>query len=219
MRALDCSLLSDGSADAALLPILKWTVEQHAGHTVVDAVWADLRRVRKPPRTLVERIKEAQSLYPCNLLFIHRDAEGQPPEWRYREIREAVATVQKQGALVPHVCVVPVRMQEAWLLLDDAAIRRAADNPNGTVPLNVPRPNRIEGIADPKAVLHDLLQIAGGLHGRRLRKFRAERRAHSVSSHMCDISVLRALAAFRRFEEDVRQTMQSILRIEPGNSL
>jgi hypothetical protein len=34
--------------------------------------------------------------------------------------------------------VVPVRMTKAWLTVDEAAIRKAARNPLGTAPLELP---------------------------------------------------------------------------------
>jgi hypothetical protein len=39
---------------------------------------------------------------------------------------------------MPVVCVVPVRMMEAWLLIDEMAIRRVAGNPNGRIPIELP---------------------------------------------------------------------------------
>ncbi len=210
MPTIDCSLVSDGPADAALLPMIRWAVAQHAADAVVDAVWADLRRSLRPPRTLAAKITTALALYPCHILVVHRDAERQPPDWRRTEIREAIASAMDNGLRVPHVCVIPVRMQEAWLLLDRNAIRRAADNPHGHAALEMPQPNRIEKIPDPKHVLHDLLRAASELRGRRLHAFRPERRARLVSENMQDMAVLRALPAFRRFENDVREVLNQL---------
>ena len=109
-------------------------------------------------------------LYPCDLLFVHRDAEGVPHRSRVEEIEIAmqeVRAVHEGAGLPPHVVVVPVRMTEAWLLFDEAAIRRAAGNPNGRVSLQLP-PGDPEEIADPKQLLHDLLRTASELGGRRL---------------------------------------------------
>ena len=72
--------------------------------------------MRHRPRSLSERISRSLELYPCDLLFIHRDAERAPVESRIAEIRESVK--EKQIAPTPVICVVPVRMTEAWLLID-----------------------------------------------------------------------------------------------------
>jgi len=127
MAALDCTLLADGSSDVALLPILRWVVRQHAAGMGVNCEWADMRQLPRPPRTLADRVIKANELRPCQVLFVHRDAESQPPAFRYDEVEQAVAEARRKGFLTPHVCVVPVRMQEAWLLLDEAAIRRASE--------------------------------------------------------------------------------------------
>src|SRR5262245_45689744 len=145
MAALDCSLLADGAADIALIPILKWVVRQHAPDVEINVELADLRHLARPPRTLVERILHAIDLYPCHILFIHRDAESQPPALRYTEISDAIET-RRAEVVQSHVCVVPIRMQEAWLLLDESAIRRASGNPSGRMTLEMPRPSTIETI-------------------------------------------------------------------------
>jgi len=199
---IDCTLVSEGSSDVALVPLIRWTVAQHATPCLVDVAWADLRRSRKPARTLAEKLAEAVELYPCNVLFVHRDSDRQPPERRHREIDDAIAEA-REHVIVPHVCVVPVRMQEAWLLLDSDAIRYAAGNPNGRVALNMPAAGRIEGLPDPKRTLHGLLRTASEKRGRRLRTFHPGKHARLVSEYMRDVGMLRGLSAFRRFEADV----------------
>jgi hypothetical protein len=211
MPTIDCSLVSEGSSDAALLPLIRWTVAQHASPCPVEVVWADLRHSRKPARTLAEKIAEAVALYPCNILFVHRDADRAPPDWRRSEIAEAVDRAREHGLRVPHVCVIPVRMQEAWLLLDPVAIRRAVGNPNGRDALDMPPTTRIEEIPDPKRVLYDLLKTACGLHGRRLRAFDPGRQARMVSEYMSNVAVLRELRAFRRFESDVQEVLARVV--------
>jgi hypothetical protein len=205
MAEIRCSLLADGASDASLTPVLRWVVEQHAPASVVRCEWADLKRVPHPERTLAGRILQAIDLYPCDVLFVHRDAERQAPEQRYREIDEAITDARRSGFAVPHVRVVPVRMQEAWLLLDEAAIRRAAGNPNGRIPILLPPINRIEAIPDPKTRLYRLLRTASGLRGRRLKKFRAERAATLVVEFMRDFTCLRTLPAFQRMEAEVHR--------------
>lgn len=211
MPTIDCSLVSDGPSDAALLPMIRWAVAKYAAQFSVEAVWADLRRSRVRPRSLAEKITEAVSLYPCDILFVHRDAEGQPPDWRRKEIDGATTAAQGGEFVTPYVCVIPVRMQEAWLLLDPIAIRRAANNPNGRVPLLMPHADRIENIPDPKCLLYDLLRTASGLRKRRLSAFRPWSQARLVSEYICNMTVLRHLSAFQRFEADVQDVVARML--------
>ena len=141
---------------------------------------------------------------PCHVLFIHRDADRTDHSVRCQQIEEAVIAARGNGFALPHVCVVPVRMTEAWLLLDDDAIRHAAGNPNGDVTLNLPPLLQVERIANPKQVLHELLCTASGLRPRRLRKLNPATRSRLIPQYMNDFSRLRKLTAFQCLEAHVR---------------
>jgi hypothetical protein len=203
MATLDCALLADGPSDRALLPILQWAVEQHVPDVIVHCEWADLSRARSRPATLSAKILVTTRLYTCDLLFIHRDAENQPPDRRYDEICSAIEQAKHDGFAIPHICVVPVRMQESWLLMDEYAIRRASGNPNGSSSLMLPHASRIESLPDPKETLYSLLRTASESYGRRLKKFRPEVCAPLVSEYMTDFSRLRILPSFQRLESDI----------------
>lgn len=183
------TLLADGPSDAALIPIKRWTLRQCMQFTAIQADLADLRKLPNPPRALPHRIQEALELYPCDVLFIHRDAEAQDPELRYREIEEAIEKVDAALTKPWHICVVPVRMQEAWLLIDQSAIRRAAGNPNGTVDLALPGLGQLESIPNPKDCLYDLLEAASELGGRRLKRFKPFRLVRLIAENIQDKGV------------------------------
>jgi len=153
-------------------------------------------------------VRQSIDYYPCHLLFVHRDAETEPRETRVDEIRRAVEEVCRQlGSAAPAVCVVPVRMMEAWLLVDEAAIREAADNPRGRRPIDLPNLSRLEDLPDPKKVLHDLLRTASGYTARRQRKLKTHARVFRVSERITDYSRLRQLPAFRALEQDLRDVV------------
>jgi hypothetical protein len=205
MTDLHITLVSDGSSDEVLLHHLRWLLRQHLGRGIaIQAHWADLRTLRKRPQTLADRIGAAATYYPCDLLFVHRDAEKQPPETRRAEIDRAT---QQSRIKLPVIAVVPVHMTEAWLLFDERAVRRAAGNPNGRVPIPVPHSNP-EVLPDPKAFLHDALRKASGLGGRRLHRFDVGRAVRRVADYLEDFSTLRALASFRRLEDDLVELIQ-----------
>jgi hypothetical protein len=195
------TLLTDGSADVVLLSHITWLLQQHFPHPI-QAAWADLRRVPRPPRRLADRMAMAIDLYPCDLLIIHRDAEKEGREVRVSEILSA-----GRGIDHPCLCVVPVWMQEAWLLFDETAIRRAASNPKGHMRLSLPRLADIEKIPDPKELLYELLRSASGFSGRRIKGFAAPQAARRVAEYISDFSPLRALPAFRSFEQELRQVL------------
>lgn len=209
MRRLRYTLLSDGTSDRALMPIIDWLFEQSRSEWILDSNWADLRRLPRRPEGLSERLIAAQELYPCEILFVHRDAERDPLQFRLDEVETAWNMAFRGLQNTPRlVRVVPVRMQEAWLLIEEQAIRAAAGNPNGVTPLELPRIRQLDTLPDPKEVLHNALRQASGLHGRRLRKFAFRSAASRVTTYIRDFAPLRQLEAFRALETETKRAIQ-----------
>ncbi len=160
-------LVCDGSSDTALLPHIRSLLIKY-GATEADGTSSYVGD------TLAEKIRRGRDLYGDeDLLFIHRDAEhyqdsvAAGPQKRYDEIREGIHHSGYSGVYVP---IVPVRMTEAWLLGDVAAIRRVAGKPKGQQPLGLPSVGRLEEIADAKELLRKALLMAGTPKGRRRSK-------------------------------------------------
>ena len=122
---------------------------------------------------VADRIRQGlQAAGGLDLLFVHRDADNAGAEARYREIEAAVRDAAQDG--LPWTGVVPVRMTEAWLLLDEAAIRNVVGKPGGRTPLDLPTPQHAERVANPKERLRDALLAASENQGRRRRRFGRE---------------------------------------------
>ena len=194
------TLVADGPSDEVLVPILNWSLRQNNVQSV-SAQWADFRRIRRPSN-FEQRLRIAVELYPCDVLFVHRDAEAQSPELRRAEIAGSLNWLE-----IPHVPVIPVRMTEAWLLADETAIRCAAGNPNGTEALNLPELRRLEEVPDPKEVLYDALVAASGLNARRRNKFPAQQRVPGLRITSMIFSRLNGLSAFRELQENIRRVI------------
>ncbi len=197
------TLLADGSSDRVLCRPIEWVL-QHVPRVQRDGFVRQFYAAR-PPRDLAAGIEHACAEFPCDLLFVHRDAEGAAPDARVAEIREAAARATSPS----WVPVVPVRMTEAWLLIDEAAIRGAAGNPRGAVPLELPPLGRLEVVPDPRALLRELLVRASEARGRHLRRIRRDlpARIHRVAALIDDFAPLRSLGAFCRFEAETRAAL------------
>ena len=200
MMSLRFTLVSEGSSDRMLLPVLRWLLSQHFPGTAIQGEWADLDRLPRPPQTLANRIRTGLELYPCDVLFVHRDADARSPEKRIAEVSLAITEAGQGGIQLP---VVPVFMSEAWLLFDEQALRVAAGNSNREIPIKLPPLNRIESTPDPKKLLHDLLRRASGLNGRRLKKYRVEASVHRLAELIRDYSLLRGLPVFQALEQEL----------------
>jgi hypothetical protein len=208
MTELQYTLLSDGSTDRVLMPILKWLLHQHLPNCVVQGRWADLGRLRRPPKRSFEKIRVAVDLYPCNMIFVHRDAETASLQSRQGEVHEAVCLARETVAIPCAIAVVPVRMIEAWLLFDEQAIRAAAGNPNGAMDLNLPRLVDVEDIPNPKDMLHDLILEATELGAHRRKRFPVSTAVQRIPQYTDDFSPLRALSAFSALEERLEEVIR-----------
>ncbi|WP_309721463.1 DUF4276 family protein [Armatimonas sp.] len=196
------TFLTEGSTDAALLPILDWTIQRHTKQIFTGEF------VYRRGQGLADKIHNALEDAPCDLLFIHRDSDREEPIRRYEEIQVALTEAKID---LPSVCVVPVRMMEAWLLFDSGVLRQAAGNRNSRSSLNLPTIAQLETIADPKTVLREALRTASEHRGRRLEEFNKQIPAamRRITQLTDDFSPLLRLRAFQRLQDDVRTTLEA----------
>lgn len=94
-------------------------------------------------------------------------------------------------------------MQEAWLLFDEQAIRWAAGNQNGKMPMKLPPLKTIEHLSEPKEILNDLLREARGLGGKRRSKGHISHTTQRIADYLDDFTPLRQLGAFRHLESQI----------------
>ncbi|MEU6628828.1 hypothetical protein ABZ905_11110 [Streptomyces parvus] len=197
--------LCEGSSDTGLRFHIE-AIAADMGREILVTVPELDRLPNKPGHSVEDKLRAAQQLsdsgHAYDLVVIHRDSDREPPDRRRTEIAEAVAAVSPG---VAHVPVIPVRMLEAWLLLDQAAIREVAGNPNGRVPLNLPKPARVESVADPKAVLKQAIATASEERGRGLQKLQTRFSANRARLlQMLDREgPVRQLASWQSFANDL----------------
>lgn len=203
MQSISLTLVPDGTSDRRMLmPLIESLMDQHCP-VPFEARFVDW--LPKGTRTTAQRIEAAIKLYPCDVLFVHRDAEGAEPAMREAEIRRGMVDGQFGPSLI---CVIPVRMTEAWLLTSESAIRLAVGNPRGVAPLNLPPLARLESV-DAKEVLLRALELAKELGARRSRRFKPEAYRHRVAELLDEFSQLRQLTSFQHLESQVRSHFQS----------
>lgn len=196
------TLMTDGTSDRVLLPLITWSLKRQ-GLDTVDGQWADFGRI-PIQGAKAEKFLAAVDLYPCDVLFVHRDTENASPGLRRDEIREAL-----RATAIKHIPVVPVRMTEAWFLIDENAIRAAAGNPNGTMALNLPHRARLENLPDPKRVLYEALSTASGLGSARRLRFPLNQRVHAIPNYIDDYSGPDAMTSFQELQRDIRNFLES----------
>jgi hypothetical protein len=200
MKPLYYTLAAEGSSDDMLLPLITWALKERLGQgTAVNPQW------RWHSRGIGERIRLAVTEYgETDLLVVHADADDRDGlDKRVSEIRQAVDLLDGEGVELPtHICLIPVKESEAWLLFDESAIRSAAGNPNGKVKLGLPV-RHFDRISDPKQILNDAVMTASELPKRRLNSLQTRFRPVQVADRIEDFSPLRKLEAFRVFENEI----------------
>jgi len=206
-------LLTDGSSDECLVDVINWLLRDLAPALEVSSRWADPSEYRPGSLVLKDRLARALIFYDCDIIFIHRDAEKEPFEARHKE---AIDAIHEAGVAQPIVILVPVRMMEAWLLTDSIAIRKAAGNPNGQMPIKLPAISEIEKQPDPKKLLNNALLTACGLPPLRKKKFETGRCVRRVAELTQDFSPLRELKAFKQFEKMTISALNQFQKASAG---
>lgn len=161
-------LICEGSSDSSLVDHLESLLIE-CGATEASGDCPDLSRLPKPPGKAVrDMVNAAIKLNPtADVIFIHRDADSAGIDARLAEIEEHTAHILNK-TIIP---IIPNKMTEAWLLLDEEKIKISAGNPNYSKDLGLPSPAAVERIADPKEFLFNKLREVSELTGRRLEKF------------------------------------------------
>ncbi|MBF0320758.1 MAG: DUF4276 family protein [Nitrospirae bacterium] len=211
MDEITYTLLADGSSDRRLIPILTWLLREQCPEKCFQGEVADFNKLPKKPKGLEQRIEESIKQHPCDILFIHRDAEGASYKDRVKEIRDAINNIPDKPSAA--ICVVPVRMLEAWLLFDETAIRKAADNPNSDVDLDLPILKSLENNKDPKDELKQrLIKSSGCTTKRCLKRFERDisEKAFKVAENIEDFSPLLKLSAFKALEDELTDELNTM---------
>lgn len=207
MTEINYTLLSEGTTDKALLAIIDWLFRSKRSDLAVNGDWANIAAMPVRLPSLAAKIRASIEAYPCDILFVHRDSDNVSPEQRRGEIIEALGDADCNHH--PLICVIPIRMVEAWLLFDESAIRDAVGNPNGRTRLNLPPLRRLETLPNPKEILRRVLEQASELTGRRRKDFGTAQTLVDLSLLIEDYSPLRQLSAFRRLEADIQAYLET----------
>ena len=161
-------LICEGSSDTSILPHIEKLLFLFGLSDIEGDYWAKSGR-------LVDKIQDGLRYFGnCDLLLVHRDADSDQETQsagagrRYREICEAVGD---SGFTGNWMGIVPVRMTETWLLVDESAIRYVAGRPRSDTPIDLPPLRLVEHEADPKTRLAEALVAASGTTGRKRKRF------------------------------------------------
>lgn len=201
--------LGEGSSDEGITVHIERIAE--ACEVPVAVTAPDMELLSLVDRSVAGKLEAVRRLGgEYDLLLIHRDADRTSRAERVSEIRAATEKAMPDRPWVP---VVPIRMTEAWLVLDELLIREVAGNPKGRIPLSIPAPREAERIADPKALLKELLATASELTGRRRRMFQARFAYHRrlILERIDPQGQVGMLGSWQAFESDLRAGLAALV--------
>ncbi|MDT3396494.1 DUF4276 family protein [Streptomyces sp. B1866] len=190
--------VSEGSSDRGLRPHIEQAAAEEGQQILLTAPDFALLAGRVG-HAVGDKLRAARQLGgDFDVVIVQRDADGQGVQARREEIAAAVEEVW--GSL-RHVPVIPVRMLEAWLLVDESVIRQVAGNPGGKTRLGLPKGPAVERVPDPKSMLKDALATASELKGRRLEIFqkRFPQNRHRLLELIDPSGPLRDIPSWRAF--------------------
>lgn len=203
-------LVAEGTSDNALIPHLEQLCIK-CGASEVSGAAIDFSRL--PVRVgngISDKLSEARRLAPeANLFFIHRDADAVDASPRLQEVEDVVTTSALDCAWI---AVVPVQEIEAWLLLDEDAIRRVVSKPRGTIPLDLPNARNVEEVVNPKEYLQQILLQASEATGRRLQKCRRNFGIHRkmLLERLSADGPLYAIPSWRRMHDELCKVIAAL---------
>ena len=203
-RNVSFAFLCEGSSDTGLIAHLETLLVDFGAQEATGM--PDTRKGTIPAR-LQQLLTEATEAG-IDMVFIHRDSDGPDRDGREREIRRGV---EESGFPHPFIPVIPVQETEAWLLLDEQAIRDVVAS-KGKQPLRLPKPNAIEGTRKPKEILQKALLAASETSGRRLKKeknsFNHHRRV--LLQRLDPFGAVRDLPSWQCLERDIKRALEQL---------
>jgi hypothetical protein len=200
--AVTFAFIGEGPSDAPLVPVLRELVID-AGARVATGVPRAYKGTSSDK--LDAFVKDGAAEF--DLVFLHRDADAPDHVPRRREVERAFAAHGLHG-----VPVVPVQETEAWLLVDEQAIRDVVGRSGGRSRLDLPAVRRIEQVRDPKEILVAACLAAGDTSGRRREreKKRFGQYRRDLLERLDPNGPVSGLESFRRLVTDVRQAVTTI---------
>jgi Domain of unknown function (DUF4276) len=164
MRTFNGLFIAEGSSDMPIADIVERMFFDKGVSVYLRK--PDFGLLGRVPKDVQSRLKAGEELSDgaVDFVVVHRDADNAGYEARREEIQGALQSLAGNPLCVP---VIPIRMTEAWILLDEAAIRLTAGNPRGRTSLKLPRLHEIETCPNPKQLLAAALLEAADVSGRR----------------------------------------------------
>jgi hypothetical protein len=209
-------LLTEGTTDSRFLAsLVRRTFEHIAFECWGDVEILDLVILRGKKDKFVEEVMAASVTgleeHGITVLCVHADADSDTDHTVYSHKIEPAKKALNDSArprctnLVP---IVPVHMQEAWLLADIALLKKQIGTGMHDAELGIDK--KPESIPDPKQIIEEAIRIA--------RQELTKRRRHDLQigdlyqliGQSISLMALQDLPSYKKFEEHVRCALREL---------
>lgn len=170
-----------------------------------------VQTVKSSGDTFAEKVlnaaKQAQE-YGLNVLCVHVDADASNDDDAFgHRITPAFSTVAASAgsACKNLVALVPIRMTEAWMLVDYEKLADELGTELTARQLGIPL--RPETVADPKFILEEAIRIALAPHPKRSIRIGE---LYQPLGQTIALELLRQQASYRKFEDAARESLRAL---------
>lgn len=209
-------LLYEGTTDARFLKsLVRRTFENIARECWGDVEILDPVDLKTKTKQFVEEVLKAAEIglheHGITVLCVHADADNEKDETTYRHKIEPAKKALKESSeilcanLVP---IVPVQMQEAWLLADLVELKRQIGTNKSDTELGLNR--KPEEFSDPKQAITDAIRIAREGMTKRRREDLKIGELYQPLGQSIPLASLQKLPSYRKFEEHVRDAFREL---------
>jgi hypothetical protein len=163
--------------------------------------------------TFTDRIlRSAKEAKWAHILCIHADSDANNDENVMQN--KITPSFQAVEAELGHICknlvaIVPIQMTEAWMLIDKELLKGEIATTKRSQELGLPRPNQIENITDPKALIEEAMRRAySDLPKRRRRPIISE--LYTPISQKVPLSELLKMPSYEKFQKAARDGLRKL---------
>lgn len=225
MRFLSLALYAEGPTDHVFLQRVLWRLTYETAYRLSDTKFeiADnfVRGLKPGPggareNRLQRAFGDAVAAGAVNLLFLHADGDAELATVIAERITPCVEHARSAWLSFGLQCVpvLPVRMTEAWAIVDTVALAVELGTKKSAAELGVDIPSsQLEKHADPKVTLRNAQRVA-----RPTRRPRSRQGIESIPAGLgerCSLATLKTLPAFRRLEADLDGALRRLWHIDP----
>ncbi|MDZ4763639.1 MAG: DUF4276 family protein [Chloroflexota bacterium] len=216
MNTIVFGFYGEGARDYGFIqPLVERLLNEIIPH--VD-IFAYSIKIEKEAYSLVRTMLEvAKAGYGYSLIIFHQDADASDTQKclseRFQPRYETVKNTDEQinKTFVP---IIPVRMTEAWMLVDFEAFKRVTGTDKNADDLEFPnRPHQVEALQEPKFIFEQAVRKSRN-SSRRRRRMIDPSEIYVPLAAQIDLERLRLVPSFHEFETGLKDILQQLHYME-----